>query len=58
MLSKEGIQVLCNFELVYVTYYATRDLLGIAKSIDPGQPTQSDHGRNFPLLADCLCIKW
>ena len=33
--------------------------MGIAKSIDPGQPAQSaqaDHGRNFSLLADFLSI--
>ena len=37
-----------------------KDLIGIAKSIDRGQPAQSrqaDHGRNFSLLADFLCIK-
>ena len=35
------------------------DLMGIAKSIDPGQPAQpaqADHGRNFLLLANFLCI--
>ena len=26
--------------------------MGIAKSIDPGQPVQADHGRNFLLLVD------
>ena len=31
--------------------------MGIAKIIDPGQPAQADHGRNFSLLADFLCIK-
>ena len=34
--------------------------MGIAKSIDPGQPAQSmqcEHGRNFSLLADYLPIK-
>ena len=33
--------------------------MGIAKSIDPGQPAQSepaDHGQNVSLLADFLCI--
>ena len=33
--------------------------MGIVKSIDPGQPvqsTQTDHGQNFSLLADLLCI--
>ena len=40
---------------LYVTHQAKRDFMGIAKSIDPGQPAQSaqsDHGRNFSLLAD------
>ena len=35
--------------------------MGIAKSIDSGQPAQStqvDQGWNFSLLADFLCIKW
>ena len=32
------------------------DLTGIAKSIDPSQPVQSDHGQNSLLLADFLCI--
>ena len=35
------------------------DLIGIAKSIDSGQPAQSaqaDHGRNFLLLADFLTL--
>ena len=43
-----------------VTHYSKRDLMGIANSIDPGQPVQSaqaDHGKNFSLLADFLCIK-
>ena len=34
--------------------------MGIEKSIDPGQTTQSaqsDHSENFSLLADFLCIK-
>ena len=46
--------------IISVTYHAKRDLMGIAKSIDLGQPAQSaqaDHGRNFSLLADFLCIK-
>ena len=41
-------------------HHAEKDLMGIAKSIDPGKPAQSaqaDHGRNFSLLADFLCIK-
>ena len=29
--------------------------MGIAKSIDPGKPAQSNHGRKFSLLADFLC---
>ena len=44
---------------VYVTHHAKRDLMGIAKNIDPGQTAQSaqsDHGRYFLLLADFLCI--
>ena len=38
-----------------------RDLMGIAKGMDPGHPidsTQADHGQNFLLLTDFLCIKW
>ena len=34
----------------YMTHYAKSDLMGIAKSIDSGQPAQSvqfDHSRNF-----------
>ena len=45
----------------YLTHHAKSDLKGIAKSIEPSQPVQSaqsDHGRNFSLLADFLCIKW
>ena len=45
----------------YVTHHTKRDLMGIAKSIDPCQPvqsTQAEQGRNFSLLADFLCIKW
>ena len=42
--------------VVYVTHHAIRDLVGIANSIDPGQPAQADHSRNFSLLADFLCI--
>ena len=44
----------------YVTHHAKRDLMEIANSIDPGQPAlfaQADHGRNFSLFADFLCIK-
>ena len=43
-----------------VTHHAKRDLMGIAKSIDPShlpQSAQSDHGRNSSLLADFLRIK-
>ena len=43
-----------------MTHHMKRDLKGITKSIDPGQSAQSaqaDHGRNFSLLADFLCIK-
>ena len=42
-----------------MTHHRKRELMGIAKSIDPGQPVQSmqaDHGQNFSLLADFLCI--
>ena len=39
----------------YVTHHAKRDLKGIAKSIDPGQPAQCDHFSNFLLLPDFLC---
>ena len=42
---------------IIVTHHSKRDLMGIAKSIDGGQPAQADHGRNFSLLADFLCIK-
>ena len=34
-----------------------KDLMGIAKSINPGQSAQSDHGRNFLLMADFLCFQ-
>ena len=44
----------CN---AFVTHHAERDLVGIAKRIDPGHPAQADHGRHFSLLADFLCIK-
>ena len=40
-------------------HHAKRDLLGIAKNIDPGQLAQSAqavHGRNFSLLADFFVI--
>ena len=43
-----------------MTHHGKRDLIGIAKSIDPGQPEQSaqaDQGRYFSLLADFLCMK-
>ena len=44
---------------VIVIHYTKRDLKGTAKSIDPGQPTQSaqaDDGRDFSLLTDFLCV--
>ena len=43
-----------------VCYHAERDLMGIAKSINPsqhGQSAQAYHSQNFSLLADFLCIK-
>ena len=46
--------------LSYATHHAKKDFVGIEKSIDsdqPAQSAQSDHGRNFSLLADFLCIK-
>ena len=39
-----------------VTHHAKRDIMGIVKSIDSGQPVKSYHSRNFSLLADFLCI--
>ena len=45
---------------IYVTHLTKKDLTGIAKSIDSGQPAQSaqsDRGKNLSLLADFLCIK-
>ena len=42
-----------------VTHHAKKDLMGIMKSINPGQPVQSgqaDHSQNFSLWADFLCI--
>ena len=45
---------------IFVTQQAKRDLMRIVKNIKPGQPaqsTQADHGRNFSLSADFLCIK-
>ena len=44
---------------VYVTRHAKMDLMGIVKSIHPGQPAQSaqaDQGRKLSLFADFLCI--
>ena len=44
----------------YMTDHAKRDVMGIAKNIDPGQlakSAQAAQGRNFSLLADFLCIK-
>ena len=40
----------------YMPHHMKKDLMRIAKSIDPGQSAQSDHSRNFLLLADFLCI--
>ena len=43
-----------------MTHHAKRNLIGIAKNIDPGQPAQSaqaDHGRKFSIFADFLYIK-
>ena len=51
---------MCGEKKKKVTHHAKRGLMGIVKSIDPGQPAQSakaDHGRNFSLLADFLCVK-
>ena len=45
---------------IIVTNHAKGDLMGIAKSIDHGQPAQSgqsDHGRNISLLTDFLGMK-
>ena len=45
----------------YAAHHTKRDLMGIVKSIDhgqPAQPVQADHGLNFSLLAGFLCIKW
>ena len=44
----------------YVTHHLKRDLMGIAKSIDPGQPVQSmqaDQSRNFRYWQIFLYIK-
>ena len=43
-----------------MTHHMKRDLKGIKKSIYRGlsaQSAQADHGRNFSLSADFLCIK-
>ena len=45
------------FANINVTHHTKRDLMGIAKSIEPGQPAQSaqaDHGLNLSPLADFL----
>ena len=63
--SREGVRkktvgVLITITNEYVTHHAKSDLMGITKSINPGQPEQSmqsEQGRNFLLLADFLCIK-
>ena len=61
METKGGLNVNKKIKrIIYFTHYAKRDLLGIAKSIDPGQLAQSDkadHGGNFSLMADFQCIK-
>ena len=44
-----------GWKQVFVIRHAKLDLMGISKSIDPGQSAQlgqADHGRNFSLLAD------
>ena len=44
----------------FVTRHVKRNLIGIAESVDRGQPelsAQGVHGRNFSRLADFLCIK-
>ena len=44
---------------LFVTHYTKRNLMGTAKSINPGKPAESaqaDHGQNCLLLADFLCI--
>ena len=58
---REGALIRGNKIYVYVTNHIKRNLMGTAKSIDPGQPVQSmqaDHSQNFSLLVDFLCIKW
>ena len=56
ILLKKGKNV--GFPLfLCMTHHTERDLMGIAKSIDSGQPAQSDHGRNFSLLADFPYLK-
>ena len=45
-----------NVSETYKTHHVKKDLMGIVKSIDPGQPVQFDYCRNFSLLADFLCI--
>ena len=42
------------FGFIFVIHHAKRDLMGIAKTIDPGQPEQSgqaDHGKILPIYA-------
>ena len=58
-LSDEKILDLSNLK-AFVILPSKKDLKGIVKSINPGCPaqsTQADHGQNFLLLADFLCIK-
>ena len=40
----------------FMTHHAKRNLMGTAKSIDSGQPVQSEHVQNFLILADFLFI--
>ena len=49
-----------TLSLTIVTHHVKRDHMGVAKSFYFGQPArsaQADHGRNFSLLEDFLCIK-
>ena len=59
-LNCEILSSICVKLKAFVTHHSKKGLVGIAKSINPGQTAQSaqsDHGRNFSLLADFLCIK-
>ena len=60
-LDTARMQYFCLFGIVYpyVTHHAKRDLVGIAKSIDPGQPAQTaqaDQVRTFRYWQSFLCI--